>query len=382
MVKFKKISTKLIVLAIVVALVPVVISSGSSLSTLQNNMNSQMHETLVSDTNLIESMLNDEVASLNSLSKYPTKTSGMVNSIQDKDINGVKTRLIQLTEGSDVAYVAVTDKNGNFIASNTNDNLDASGIVNKLKNSGKDSGILKLSSTFMNGFPKYKIEGVSEGIGLASISEISDDGQVIGYLLMVRILNNNVELVDKIKSITGNEVTIFMDDIRISTSILKDGARFVGTKSSGDVYAETRAGNAYDGEANINNEDYVTIYEPLYDLDGKYIGMLFVGTPKSALTGLMNQLMIQTLIVSLLGLLISIGLAFFISKSISKPMALLKDGAEKFSKGDYSHRVEVNTHDETHDLAESFNEMADNVVKLNKTLDMDKAKLAELLEEV
>ncbi|MBP2172795.1 methyl-accepting chemotaxis protein [Methanococcus voltae] len=382
MVKFKKISTKLIVLAVVVALVPLIISSGSSLSTLQGSMATQTHEALVSDTNLAESVMAIKMDSLSSLNDYTSKTYGMINSIENRDIDDLNSRIKILNQGSDIDLMAITDKNGKIISSNINKDVDVSNILNQLIPSGTNHGLLKLSSSFMSNFPKSKIDGVSEGIGLVAIDQVSKDGQVIGYLVMVKIVNNDVGIVDEIKSITGNEVTVFMDNVRISTSISNGGTRFVGTKSSDEVYLETKAGNTYDGEAHINDEDYITIYEPLHDVNGNYIGMLFVGTPKSTYTSLMNQLMTQSVIVSLLGLLISVALAFFISKSISKPMALLKEGAEKFSQGDYSHRVVVNTHDETHDLAESFNEMADNVVELNKTLDMDKAKLAELLREI
>ncbi|MBL7178053.1 MAG: HAMP domain-containing protein [Desulfobacteraceae bacterium] len=64
--------------------------------------------------------------------------------------------------------------------------------------------------------------------------------------------------------------------------------------------------------------------------------------------------------------LIAIGIlvAFFMSRSISKPIARLTKGAEIIGKGDLGHRVEVKTKDEIGILANAFNNMVED---LNQT---------------
>jgi len=51
------------------------------------------------------------------------------------------------------------------------------------------------------------------------------------------VLNANYELPDKIQAIFGGTATVFMNDVRVTTNVLKpDGSRAVGTKLQGAAY--------------------------------------------------------------------------------------------------------------------------------------------------
>ena len=51
-------------------------------------------------------------------------------------------------------------------------------------------------------------------------------------------------------------------------------------------------------------------------------------------------------------------LALYISRSISKPIKKLAEGAKRIGSGDFKHRIKINTSGEINDLADSFNKMA------------------------
>ncbi|RIK08690.1 MAG: hypothetical protein DCC49_08760 [Acidobacteria bacterium] len=61
----------------------------------------------------------------------------------------------------------------------------------------------------------------------------------------------------------------------------------------------------------------------------------------------------------MLGLLVTLVLVVFVSRSIGRRLGILLDGTGKLAEGDLAHRVEVRGHDEISELAESFNSMAD-----------------------
>lgn len=61
-------------------------------------------------------------------------------------------------------------------------------------------------------------------------------------------------------------------------------------------------------------------------------------------------------------------IALYVSKTISRPITRLKDAADKISKGDYTHRVEVESGDEVGRLAWQFDMMRKSVLETNMNL--------------
>lgn len=97
------------------------------------------------------------------------------------------------------------------------------------------------------------------------------------------VVNYNYAIVDEIKQKTGTEATIFMVEggkaKRIATTVLKtDGGRAVDTFLSDQVYdIVVNQGKSYVGRALVVNSWYLSAYEPIKDVDGKIVGVLFVG---------------------------------------------------------------------------------------------------------
>jgi len=93
------------------------------------------------------------------------------------------------------------------------------------------------------------------------------------------------DIPDDVKSVTGALATIFQEDTRIATNVLKpDGTRGVGTKlAPGPAYDATlRGGQTYRGRNVILGTTQLTIYEPVRDAAGKQVGILFVGVKLAA----------------------------------------------------------------------------------------------------
>jgi len=66
---------------------------------------------------------------------------------------------------------------------------------------------------------------------------------------------------------------------------------------------------------------------------------------------------IATLIITLIGSF----LAYLIATKITKPIQVLTQGAEEISKGNLDHRIKTETEGETRELANTFNQMAENL---------------------
>jgi len=106
------------------------------------------------------------------------------------------------------------------------------------------------------------------------------------------LLNNSTELVDRIRDLVYTDgtlpagsigtVTLFMDDIRVSTNVPLDSeqlnGRAIGTRVSDEVKLQVLiAGEDWVGRAFVYDNWYISAYEPLQDYDGNVIGMLYTG---------------------------------------------------------------------------------------------------------
>ncbi|MBI5205136.1 MAG: HAMP domain-containing histidine kinase [Nitrospirae bacterium] len=62
----------------------------------------------------------------------------------------------------------------------------------------------------------------------------------------------------------------------------------------------------------------------------------------------------------------SLLIAFLLSRYLSKPIMNLKKAAEKISKGDFTPRTDINSHDEVGELSGTFNKMAESLQREEK----------------
>ena len=94
---------------------------------------------------------------------------------------------------------------------------------------------------------------------------------------------NNFELVDGLTSVMGGTATLFSrtgeDYIRVSTNVIKNGERAIGTKlaPNGKAIKQIQQNKAYYGAVDILGSPYLTGYEPMFDASNNVIGIWYVG---------------------------------------------------------------------------------------------------------
>ncbi len=218
--------------------------------------------------------------------------------------------------------------------------------------------------------PRKETEETS-GMMLRAAAPIFDyNGRLIGIIHGGVLLNRNTEIVDRIKQTVFQDMkykdadigtaTIFQDDVRVSTNVhSKDGARAVGTRIAEDVYDRVvREGASWIGRAYVVNNWYITAYEPIRNLDGQIIGILYVGLLEQKYLDLKWHSIQLFLSVTLLGALASMALAYVIAKRISVPVQQLAAASRQLAQGNLDTKVRIKSSDELRDLADAFNYMA------------------------
>jgi methyl-accepting chemotaxis protein len=379
----KKIGTKLLLFSIISVIIPIAILGLVSINTITVNMEDQSSNTLDSNIKTAELVIDSRITELKTIAEYASFSRDMRYNLNEKNVQNLEIYAETLKSASNADVVLFTDNNGKTIASSSGSNIFLDATVLKVSKSASKSGFEIIPNEEASKFSDSTISGVNKALTITVAYPVYDGSGTIGNVVFVDVINNDHFIVDLVKKTTGDESTIFLDKYRISTSVVSNGQRAVGTTASDGVYNEVvRQGNDYSGTAVVVGQNFLTRYESLKDSNGNTIGMLFVGTPEAPFVSLVNSARLNTIVIAIIGLLIAIGISLVSSKSITKPIKKLEEGTEKFGNGDYDHVIDVKSGDELEDLANSFNKMAENIKELYNTLDMDKVKLAGTLKEI
>ncbi|HHU06000.1 MAG TPA: cell wall metabolism sensor histidine kinase WalK [Clostridiales bacterium] len=111
-------------------------------------------------------------------------------------------------------------------------------------------------------------------------------------------------------------------------------------------------------------QDYMDVALPISGQNNSYI--IYIRDNKQTVADL-NMELIQIITEALIiGLVISVLLSFLLSKTMITPIQSLTRAAERVSRGDFTQKIEVQTHDEIGVLTQTFNNMAK---QLKDTLD-------------
>ena len=220
-----------------------------------------------------------------------------------------------------------------------------------------------------------------KGMVLKGAAPVVDDNrEVIGVLYGGVLLNQNYEIVDRVKEIVykgekykGKEigtVTIFQGDLRISTNV-KDasGERAIGTLVSQEVdRAVLKEGKSWIGRAFVGNDYYLTAYEPIKNIEGKIIGILYVGMLEKPYLDLRNRVMLTFTGMAIVAAIVLLVILFFITSSITNPIRGMVLATNRIAQGDLNSQVDIDCRDEIGQLAHSFNQMTENLKRANQKL--------------
>jgi methyl-accepting chemotaxis protein len=188
-----------------------------------------------------------------------------------------------------------------------------------------------------------------------------------------KLLNKDFEIVDKISEATKAECTIFLNDTRITTTIMEKENRVIGTKADEKVISYVLdQGKDFTGSAKVVDVQYKTVYVPIKDSDGTNIGMFFIGIEKKVIDKEVNSIILEVVLATLiLILLTSILVIFFSTKVIINPIKYINKHMKLLTSGNLSIKIEdkyVKKNDEFGEIARSIKETQDAFIVMIKTI--------------
>jgi two-component system NtrC family sensor kinase len=214
----------------------------------------------------------------------------------------------------------------------------------------------------------------------AAATVISENDEPLGVLYGGILVNRNYEIVDRVKETVFKEekykgvetgtATIFQGDLRISTNVTDlEGKRAIGTRISEEVKkAVLDVGRSWYDRAFVVKDWYITAYEPIKNIEGEIIGILYVGTLEKPYLDTANRVMLTFTILALLCVVFLLIILYFATTSIIQPVQKMVAATHQIADGDLNHKVEIQSQDEIGELASAFNQMAEKLKTANREL--------------
>jgi two-component system NtrC family sensor kinase len=218
--------------------------------------------------------------------------------------------------------------------------------------------------------------------GLAQIAcapVLDADGELGGAVLAGYLFNNDFVLVNRIQAVAGvDTATIFFGDLRVSTNVLENDERAIGTRISQAVFETVLTRDEpFTGVAYVVNEWFITRYVPLHDHLGQVVGSLYVGARRATFIELQRALQTNIILVALVVIIPVALLALPIARLITHPLEEMAQASHEVAQGNTQVRIPDRGVGEVAVLGRAFNTMVAELEETQAQL-IRKEKLASM----
>ncbi|SCM81252.1 Methyl-accepting chemotaxis protein TlpC [uncultured Sporomusa sp.] len=279
---------------------------------------------------------------------------GVIKGIKDKDALTILEQLGPLLSRANIDFATITDEAGTVIV-RTHDQKRGDSVVNQdnIKNALKGVAYAAIES------------GTVVKFSARAGTPVKDEtGRIVGVISAGYYISNDL-VVDRIKEAFGTDVTLFLGDERVATTIMRDGQRMLGSKLDEAIAGKVlQDRQEYVGTVAVAGIPYITAYKPLMGPEDKPMGALFVGKNMETLNAARDKVVLFVGGISLLVLISVSIIAVVISNKMTSPIRNLVLATERIAGGNLTNFVEVVSKDEIGTLAQGFNQMIERLKTL------------------
>ena len=212
-------------------------------------------------------------------------------------------------------------------------------------------------------------------------------GKVIALLDGGVLLNSNFNFVDTIRDLVYGPgslpegsigtVTVFLDDVRISTNVaLKPGERALGTRVSNEVRRQVlEQGEVWIDSAFVVNDWFISSYEPIVDINGERVGMLYAGYLEAPFREAFWQALGVLALLFIALMVLSAWLSIRGAKTIFKPLEAMSAVVRATRDGKQPRIGKLESKDEIGELSRELDIMLDLLQERNKLIQQSATQL-------
>jgi two-component system NtrC family sensor kinase len=207
------------------------------------------------------------------------------------------------------------------------------------------------------------------GMALAAAAPVFEDSQLVGVIYGGVLLNRSTDIVDTVRDAVFQQeiyrqrsigtATIFFNDLRIATNVLTpEGKRAIGTRVSREVKEHVLGqGKRWTDRAFVVNDWYITAYEPIEDIFGQRVGMLYVGVLEAKYVDMRRKALTVLVVIIAAGMALAIGLGYILAEKIMNPVHRLITASQQVSEGSLCPDIGPVSKDEIGVLQHTFQDM-------------------------
>ncbi|WP_120495878.1 HAMP domain-containing sensor histidine kinase [Kiloniella sp. EL199] len=213
------------------------------------------------------------------------------------------------------------------------------------------------------------------GMVIHSYYPIRDkSGKVEALLVGGVLVNKDFAFVDRLRDIvysTGSladdslgTITVFLEDVRINTNVPRllqsPTKRALGTRVSEEVrHKVLDRGESWIDRAFVVSEWYISAYEPITDINGQRVGMLYAGFLEAPFIDVYLEGLFKLLLLFVAVTLFCVVGAMLVARSIFKPIEAMANVISRVQKGDDLRIGWIKAKDEVATLANQFDALLD-----------------------
>lgn len=206
------------------------------------------------------------------------------------------------------------------------------------------------------------------------------------------LLNRNFAFVDEIRDLvygpgslapgSRGTVTVFLEDVRITTNVPKrDDTRALGTRVSVEVRdAVLSRGESWIDRAFVVNDWYISAYEPILDVAGARVGMLYAGYLEAPFRAQLYKAIAVLSALVLGGSLLAVGAAILGARAIFTPIETMTSVVRATAAGEHRRIGPMSTGNEIGELASQFDAMLDTLESHRDRIEHDAAVLEDKVQ--
>ena len=295
---------------------------------------------------------------------------GFLSALKGQDAPELVNRLRRLAEKAELDFAGIVTKEGKTLCRIGPNSIprETAQIANPLANLALErrvpiSGTVVLSEEFLSAedpeladrarvqllptpraAPRDEKEETA-GMALAAAIPLLEEGGILGVIYAGVLLNRSTTIVDTVRETVfqyeiykGRSIgtaTIFFKDVRISTNVTTpEGKRAIGTRVSKEVKEHVLTkGKKWTDRAFVVSDWYITAYEPIEDIFGERMGMLYVGVLEQKYLDMRRKALTVLVLIIVAGMALAIGLGYLLADKIMRPVHRLIKASQEVTEG-------------------------------------------------
>ena len=288
------------------------------------------NEKITMSANILTNYLNNRKNDTRIAAIAASKDNRLIQAMINKDRAEIIDILSSETDLYHVDFFTITDETGKVLARTHKPDAWGDSILNQ-KN--VQNALADCIGTYIE---KGTVVDISARTGAPVYNS---DGSLIGVVSTGVRFDSN-ESLDRLKQSYGTDYTVFLNDVRIATTIYYNGVRIIGTRLDPNLTEIVKNKKEAFKLVKIFDKDYSAFYMPLIDGYDNVIGVFFAGQSVSDLILRRIILFRDNIIISISGILFSAIMMSFIIGKIVRPVKRLEYVVSEVTRGNINFNID------------------------------------------